>query len=147
MLSPRLFTLSLAMCLGWLALRAAPLRAAPKTPDPAVQALITQLKSRDAQVRLEAVKALARKRDDAKAAVPALADALLDREELIRVEAALALANFGPAARPAIPALIRALRGKNVFAVYALKRIGPDAREAVPALIEALRDKKAIPFR
>src|SRR5947209_18555401 len=105
MSSARLFCTSLALGLAWVA----PLLAAPKTPDPAVQALLTQLKGRDAHQRLEAVKALGGKREDARVVVPALADALSDREEMIRVQAAMSLASFGPAARPAIPALIRAL--------------------------------------
>ena len=146
MLFSRLFAVALAVSVGWLAWGTTPLPAAPKSADPAVQALITQLKSRDAHVRMGATRGRGPKRDDAKAVIPALADALSDREEVIRVDAALALANFGPAAKSAIPALIRAVRGKNVFAVYALKRMGPDARDAVPALIDTLRDKKAIPF-
>ena len=103
---------------------------------------VRQLQSQNVDVRLSAVKALARIGPEAKEAVPALIAALKDKDDGVRSFAAEALGRIG---KEAVPALIVALKDQNAgvrnSAVYTLGRIGPEAKEVVPALIAALKDK------
>jgi HEAT repeat protein len=76
----------------------------------AVPPLIEALTDPDAEVRLQATRALARMGLVGRDAVPALITALSDENKLVRQGAARALGQMGPAAREAIPALIQALK-------------------------------------
>jgi HEAT repeat protein len=91
---------------------------------------ITELQSRDATVRLEAVRALAERRSEADVVIPELAKALKDENAAVRRDAAHALGNMGADAKPAVPGLLFLLQDKNIrvrkVAALAIKRIDPD---------------------
>ncbi len=76
----------------------------------AVTQLIGALHDPEPQVRLQAVRALARIGPDAAPAVAALTERLTDSDLLVRQNAARALGQIGPAAKSAIPQLIQALQ-------------------------------------
>jgi HEAT repeat protein len=102
---------------------------------------VGQLKHGNVEERREAVVALGRIGERAKAAAPALAEALKSEDAVLRVDVAEALwqANENPAA---VVALVAALKDKNTNAfanaIEALSRIGPGAKAAAPALRKAL---------
>ncbi|MGH7193268.1 MAG: HEAT repeat domain-containing protein, partial [Candidatus Saccharimonadales bacterium] len=99
------------------------------------------LKSKD--LRLYAVRILAKIGPDAKEAAPALAEALKGSDGDFRREAQFVLGTFGADAAPAVPELIRSLDSNDEqvrnSAIYALGKIGPAAKAALPAL-RGLRD-------
>lgn len=114
-------------------------------------AVLTGLKSPDANVRLEAAQALRAMGAEAKPAVPALVAMLGDPERT--VEAAQVLTSLGPIAKEAAPALFRvvkerpvAQRDARLAAAEALPAVGADPKEMVPVLIGAL-DTTDRPFR
>jgi HEAT repeat protein len=110
-----------------------------------IDALMRQLISADASIRLRATKALATLGPDAIAAVPALVPVLVDIDADVRRGAIVALRLIQPNARPS-EALIRAIGtdltdpdpNVRLLAVRSLGRIGPPAAILSPAL-DALR--------
>lgn len=94
------------------------------------------LKNKD--LRLYAVRILAKIGPDAKEAAPALAEALKGSEGDFRREAQFVLGTFGADAAPAVPELTKSLDSDDEqvrnSAVYALGKIGPAAKAALPAL-------------
>ena len=98
------------------------------------------LKNKD--LRLYAVRVLAKIGPDAKEAAPALAMALADAEGDFRRESQFVLGMFGPAAAPAVPELIKSLASDDDkvrnSAVYALGKIGPAAKAASATLRKLL---------
>lgn len=108
-----------------------------------VAGLTKQLKSKDADVRRSAAKALAEVGKEAKAAVPELSRALKDEDAFVRRFAAQALGAIGPDAKAAVSALQGALgdakKEVGEAAADALGKIGP---AAVSALSDVIKDKK-----
>lgn len=99
------------------------LTAAPVSTDP-----VTNLKSADPSVRIEAAKTLAAKETIAKEAIPALIDALDDMYYDVRTSAADALAKIGPAA---LPELKTALQQSDYYTpLYAARAVGQLAGSA-----------------
>ena len=100
------------------------------------EAWITQLKSPEPGVRLEAAKALAHKD-----AVPVLIAALKSDTVEVRAQAAQCLSRIGPDARDAAPALIAVLKTKTGNdlgeAAKTLAFMGP---EVLPQIIALLRE-------
>lgn len=96
------------------------------------------LKNKNKELRLYAVRVLAKIGPDAKEAAPALAEALNGAEGDFRREAQFVLGMFGPAAAPAVPELIKSLASDDEqvrnSAIYALGKIGPAAQAASPDL-------------
>lgn len=94
------------------------------------------LKNKD--LRLYAVRILAKIGPDAKEAAPALAEALKGSEGDFRREAQFVLGAFGADAAPAVPELIKSLDSDDEQvrngAIYALGKIGPAAKAALPSL-------------
>jgi HEAT repeat protein len=92
---------------------------------------IAQLKSAEPTTRLQAVRALQERRDDAAEVVPALIESLKDEVIDIRRTAAGTLGSFGKEAISAVPALTLALRDREPSvrksAGLALKKIDPAA--------------------
>jgi HEAT repeat protein len=97
---------------------------------------------RDVGVRLAAIRALSRHRDDPAAVAP-LARALRDKRYMVRASAARMLGRRGPAAATAVRALLKAARdrdyGVREAAVVALSRIGTP--ECLPGIVGALKDR------
>jgi HEAT repeat protein len=108
---------------------------------------INDLKSPDAQDRVEAAMALARMKmeREVETGVAALTTALKDDEYKVVRSAAEALGDIGPAAEASVPALIELLDHDDhrvvSVAVGALGRIGPRAEAAVPMLVKLLKDQ------
>jgi len=75
----------------------------------AVPALVQQLSSPDAAVRLKAVEVLSRIGPEAESASPQLIPLLDDPDPAVRKAAARTLGQIGPAAKDAVPALMRTL--------------------------------------
>lgn len=96
------------------------------------------------ELRLYAVRVLAKIGPDAKEAAPALAETLADAEGDYRREAQFVLGLFGPAAAPAVPELIKSLASDDDHirnsAIYALGKIGPAAKDASAELRALLAD-------
>lgn len=110
----------------------------PQSVGPLVEVVRSQ--SKPAEVRAEAVRALAQLGQDAAGATPKLIACLKETHADLNVEACRALAAIGPAARKAVPDLIPLLPAKDKLsaaAMDALAKIGPDAKPAVPALVSA----------
>lgn len=86
------------------------------------------------ELRLYAVRVLAKIGPDAKEAAPALAEALDDAEGEFRREVQFVLGLFGEDSAPAVPELIKSLSSDDEqirnSAVYALGKIGPAAKAA-----------------
>lgn len=78
--------------------------------QPAVPALIEQLRNPDLRMRRQAAEILARIGPEAELAVPALLQALNDPDPDLRKSAIRAIGQIGPAAAPAIPSLIHTLQ-------------------------------------
>jgi len=118
------------------------------------------------ELRLSAIGALGRFRDEAVEAVPELVAILRTEKDMrIRWFTAAAIHQIGPAARAAVPTLIELLRSREVVelppdnareadddndpmplrlaAAVALGGIGAPARAAVPDLVQSLADKDA----
>jgi HEAT repeat protein len=91
---------------------------------------IEQTQSKDASLRLEAVRALATSKPGAAEVLPALTKLLTDDNAPVRRAAAQALGSMGTAAQPAVPSLLLRLEDDNTgvrkVAALALKRIDPD---------------------
>jgi HEAT repeat protein len=91
--------------------------------------LAEQLKDKDIAKRVQAVKALSQRTNEAEAVVTILADALKDENAFVRRDAAKALGRFGPVAKTKKPVLTRLLKDKErsvrKAASEALKRIEP----------------------
>jgi HEAT repeat protein len=91
---------------------------------------VAQMQSRDASLRLEAVRALAERKSEATAVVPVLTKSLGDEDASVRRAAAQALGGMGSEARAALPGLLPLLKDTNAgvrkVAALALKRIAPE---------------------
>jgi HEAT repeat protein len=102
---------------------------------------IQALRSKDVNVRREAVLALARLGPHAEAAIPVLVATLGDEDERVRHFTVNALVKIGPAA---VPAVTKALHATNALvrklAAQVLWIFGPRAKAAVPDLLELLKD-------
>ena len=123
-----------------LLLLTAPLRAD-------VNGLVTDLASKDPDVRRQAAKKLAEmEAQDVKSAFSALVKSLKDEDVFVRRFSAQALGAIGTEVKGTVPALTAALkdRDKRVIqaAVEALGKSGPDG---VKPLAELLKDKKQEP--
>lgn len=109
-----------------------------------IQALIKQLKDKDAFVRLRAAKTLGQMGEKAKEAVPALKEALADPDEDVQAFAKRALELIGPDAQldPKVSALIKDLRNKDVAkrvaALVSLGKMGKAAKAADVAIVESM---------
>jgi HEAT repeat protein len=114
--------------------------------EPAVPALITQLRDKDPDIRKNAAWALRKMGPRAQAAVPALCEMSKDNNADLRRFAVAALGKIGPAASGAVPALIARLQDPDGvirrYASWSLGCIGRPAKDAVPALIAMLKDKE-----
>ncbi len=120
---------------------ARPLSAGAADESGSVQELISQLESRDLQVRRDAVRMLAEEAPIDATAVPALIEALQDRDRQVWAGAIQALTRLGDDAAEAVPALLEQLRSsdgqRRYRAAYALGRVGT-TRWSI--LREALQD-------
>ena len=118
-------------------------RSKPKEPD--VPALISDLKSADAEVRGRANLALM---DAGEKAVPGLIEMVQGPDPVHRGTAARTLYGMGGRGKAAVPALAVMLSDADtdnrVAAAMALENMGADAAPAVPALIKALKDKEGL---
>ena len=105
--------------------------------------LIEKLKAKDALTRVQAVRTLPERKDDAEQVVPALIEALQDEEGQVRKSAALGLGSFGEQAKSAIPALLKAQKDREAdvrrAASIALSRI--DAKFPNPSQPKSRRGK------
>ncbi|MDP6342036.1 MAG: HEAT repeat domain-containing protein [Alphaproteobacteria bacterium] len=133
--------------------------AANETPrSAAYEAQTANLKSHRPEVRMSAVRALARLEEDEEvlAAVPLIVGLLVDEMPEVRIVTARQLGRLGDLAAEAVPALGQALRdeafhayqddgggvryqGVALAAADALANIGPPAGGALADLLEALR--------
>lgn len=75
--------------------------------------LIGDLKSKDEEDRIKAVRLLPQQKGDASKVVPALIESLKDGHSDVRWSAAIGLGNLGAEAKSAIPALEKAQRDKD----------------------------------
>src|SRR5262249_1626556 len=107
----------------------------------------------DAQVRIEASKALSNMDPASAEAMPELIQALEDEVPLVRINAIRTMIRLGEESKPAVPALIKALGAKEndtnagafhftgrELAARGLGRGGAGSPEPVPALRKALRE-------
>jgi len=100
-----IFALGLAFCGLLLAGLGAGCGGGEPTAKVDVQAQIQNLKSEDAQKRVDACVELAKAGPDAASAVTSLIPVLKDSDALVRRLAAYALGQIGPKAKEAVPAL------------------------------------------
>jgi beta-lactamase regulating signal transducer with metallopeptidase domain/type II secretory pathway component GspD/PulD (secretin)/HEAT repeat protein len=131
----------------------------------ALPLLITATRDKDDEVRVAAIRALARLKSPRPEAVTVLGNLAASETNLkAAFFAAEALKELGPAAAPAVPSLIRALKERNVngtfkdsannqvvpgimglslrqAAIEALGNIGPAATDAIPVLRELMEDR------
>ena len=121
------------------------LLAADDTRD--VKALVEQTTSRDAGLRLRAVKTLGGLKEEAAAAAPALTLALADPDGDVRRAAIAAVRQVQPRAKPSkelVQAVTLDLKdeddGVRLNAVRTLGKLGPAAGAAAPALEPLLAD-------
>lgn len=114
---------------------------------PAIPYLIDAFANTDGNVRLVAIRALARIGPEV--ASPTIR-ALGDSNPQVRAGAASTLGQILPRPDQTVPVLIAALGDKDVIvrrqAVVSLGSCGPEAREAVPQLIKALSDPDFITY-
>jgi len=118
------------------------------TPDETasvVPALANLLNDPDAEVRLQAAKALYKIGPHAESAVPALITSLQDSGFGGRWMVAQALGEIGPAARPAIPALAEVLNDPNPdlrkYAGEALQRLNYEPKTFASILVSQITIK------
>ena len=90
-----------------------PARAQEPEAQALIRELVLKLKSSKPEVRLEAIRGIARLGPEAREAVPALLEAFGDRDFKVRAAAAEALGQMGPEAREAVSALLELLVGKQ----------------------------------
>jgi HEAT repeat protein len=104
--------------------------------------LIQSLNDRSREVKIRAIRRIARMGQRAEPAVAALARALADGE--VRLEAVSALKQLGSVAAPAVPKLVGLLNSggakRRGHVIYTLGAIGAEAVVAVPALQAVLED-------
>src|SRR5262249_23522769 len=115
---------------------------APEKPP--LPRLLKDMHSKDGDVRLQAVIALADFGPAAKAAVPELVEALRAKDEDLRLNAAVTLGKIGAAA---VAPVSKLLDGKDhdtrYCALLALAWVGPDAAASAPVVGRMLADKSA----
>lgn len=103
-----------------------------------------QLKSDNAEVRLEAVRALGQMGPGSRRAVPDLAAALKDPNDTVRLNAALALYKVGPEAVEALDELIDALKDPHpqvrMNSALALTQLGPACAPFIPSMLDAYQN-------
>jgi len=113
--------------------------------DPALAALIVELKNQDAKARLDAVQKLAKLGAAAKEAVPQISAALKDGNAEVRTGAQQALESVHA---DEVAALIKQLEDKDQKqrpqAARRLGELGAVARSAIPALEQAQKDPDAL---
>jgi HEAT repeat protein len=114
----------------------------PKQPKADLQKVLANLKSKDDNVKLDAMMQIVDFGPKAEAAVPDLIAALQSSNEDFRLNSAIALGRIGKAA---VPALAKLLPGKDAdiryYVLWALGWIGPDAKDTAPEVVKALADK------
>jgi HEAT repeat protein len=100
--------------------------------------IVEALKTKDNELRKQAMKVLRSLGPDAESAVPALIKGLEDRDAEMRQEAARALKSIGPRAEAAVPGLTLRLNDKDAlvqcWSADALGSIGSAAKPAIPNL-------------
>jgi HEAT repeat protein len=106
--------------------------------------LVSTLGVPEAEDRHDAVVALGRMGQQAKASIPALMKALKDTDSKVRSAAARALGMMKNEARLATPTLMEALNDSEpnvrLNAVRSLSQIGADPADVIPSLISILKD-------
>ncbi len=112
-----------------------------------VKALLSKLKSADADERRSAAKELADMGPDAKDATAALVTALKsDKDTFVRRFSAQALGEIEADPKVAVPALTAALKDDHKELVEAaVTSLGKMGEPAVPALISVLKNKSDVP--
>ena len=112
---------------------------------PAAKAVLPLLSSRDATIRIRAIRVVSALGTHAKDAVPKLVEAIHDPS--VRAAALQALGNLGGLARPAVPRLIELAKDRDfnlrLLSLQTLASIRPDAKEVVPLCLPLLRDPNA----
>lgn len=113
---------------------------APSAADPLPE-LIRALRHRVAATRVQAVKAISKRRENTREISSALLSALNDDDESVREEAARAIGQLGPTA---VPTIAKMLGNSDKYvrrhAVWALGKLGAQAAPALSDLCKALRD-------
>lgn len=124
-----------------LRLQALRILGAIETPAPILTDMASRLSDSDSQVRLAAMKALARKKATA---VDPLLDLLRSPDPSLKARAAETLGDLGRSGGNAVPSLTEALKDEvpavRANAAVALGKIGPDAVSSVPTLRELTKD-------
>ena len=114
--------------------------------DPKARALVRQLSSDNAKVRLKAVVALRYLEPPPKAAIPAITEALKDQNAKVRYHAAMTLATMAIRDRTATTGLLEALKDENLdvraWAAKGLGRSGQRTPQVAAALIRVLKHEK-----
>src|SRR5262245_26313044 len=133
-------TLPLIICVALALIGVAGLIALLKTP-PEIRSALSDLQSREANVRWQAADRLASMGPRAKVAVPDLVAALNDPEPngLVTISVLKALVAVGAEPSVAIPALVETVKnGKGQAPVWAIRSLfdfGPEGRKAFMELI------------
>jgi len=114
--------------------------------EPAVPGLIKALKTKHAEGRAAAARALGLLGPRAKAALPELIKLINDTSPLVRRASALSLVKIDPKSSNVIEGLSKALSDNELIvchgAALALKQAGASAEKAVPALEKALANER-----
>jgi len=112
--------------------------------------LLNELKSKERESRLNALRAIAWPEDwpknDSGALIKVLGDCLKDKEVSVRYHAVDALSRVGPECVAVLPALMVTAKDKEALirgqALRAIGKIGPEAKPAIPGLIDSLDDEQ-----
>jgi HEAT repeat protein len=114
------------------------------TADESISALIAEARSTDANLRLGAIRTLAKRGSAALLALPQFIQALSEQDPRTREAAAHAISECGPSATPA---LVRMLTHSDKYvrrhAVWGLSKLGRAAKPLISELCRALRDEDA----
>ena len=115
-------------------------------PITLIGAVVSRLRDRDIDVRIEAARALPGFGEAAGAAVPELIPCLTSSSAALRTVAAAALPAIGGPAELVVPELTRLLEDPDTYvaetAADGLRGLAPSAASAVPALLEAIRKRE-----
>lgn len=109
-----------------------------KVVEQAVDAILSAMQSKEAGIRLAAVRSMIRLKAPSELVRPVMEQAFGDLDPQVVADVMNALVAQGAAA---VPRVINGLKSEKlrVPAVQVLTRIGPGAQAAVPALIEAMK--------